>query len=83
MLLLVAFVAQAVSIAPFSFNQTVFASTAEVGFVVVGVVGVVLWLVSVAVCRYHSRATMAIVEELAQQAREREEQELKQRRNAP
>lgn len=80
-LLLVAFVAQATSIAPFEFNQAVLFSTGELGFLVVAVLAVTLWLISAMVCRRRSQATIAFVEKLAQESREREEQQLRQRKN--
>lgn len=78
-LLLIAFVAQATSIAPFEFNQAVLFSTGEFGFLAVAGLAVTLWFISIMVCRRQSQATIISVEKLAQEAREREEQQLRQR----
>lgn len=80
-LLLIAFVAQAISLAPFEFNQVVLFFTGQLGFLIVAVLAVAVWLVSVIVCRRHSKATIAFVERLDQEAQERQEQQLRQKKS--
>ena len=81
-LLLIAFVAQAISIAPFPFNQAVVFAAPEFGFVVIALAGVALWIASAIICRLSSRATMKLVAQLAKEAQEREERQLREEKGA-
>lgn len=79
-LLLVAFVGQAISMAPLSFNQTILFSSNEIGFMACAVVAAGIWFAAVLLCRRSGDATFRLVDKLAQEAREREERELRQRK---
>ena len=81
-LLLISFVAQAISIAPFEFNQTIIVRGAEIGFLMVALFAITLFAVCTAVCRRWNQAVVRSVEELAREAEDREERQIRERKGA-
>jgi hypothetical protein len=77
-LLTLSFVVATASIAPFQFNQAVLPGTPEGGFLGAALIGVVVWVLGIAIARRGARVMFSRTEALAKEALEREERQAKE-----
>jgi uncharacterized integral membrane protein len=82
-ILILAFIAQAVSLAPFEFIYVVLPTSPGLGFLVAGIVSILLWFICYRACKTMIQRTVEATDSMAKERMEQEERELAERNRPP